>query len=160
MLYTLKQTYGMDATAIWYLEKIKLELKIFYQTQTTLSHTVHSHHPRQQQNGPICCCRCYLQRLCYSAFSMGRKFVPGDLDLWPWPSNSSKRGTKHVFPMNLAQICSAVPRDILYTNKKNKKVTDNAKNRTLRSLLHVVMREEWVYCWQQQQTQWILDTKR
>jgi len=24
--------------------------------------------------------------------------------LWPWPSNSSERGTKHVFPVNLAQI--------------------------------------------------------
>ena len=31
--------------------------------------------------------------------------------LWPWHSNSSERGTKqeHVFPVNLAQIRSAVP---------------------------------------------------
>jgi len=28
---------------------------------------------------------------------------------WPWPSNSSKRGTKHVFPVNLSHICSPVP---------------------------------------------------
>jgi len=34
-------------------------------------------------------------------------FVPGDLDLWSH-SNSSERGTKHVFRMNLAQIRSAV----------------------------------------------------
>ena len=36
-------------------------------------------------------------------------FVPNDPDLWPWPSNSSDRGTKHVFRVNLAQIRSAVP---------------------------------------------------
>ena len=36
-------------------------------------------------------------------------FVPGNLELWPWPSNLSQRGTKHVFPVNLSQIRSAVP---------------------------------------------------
>jgi len=48
-------------------------------------------------------------------------FVPGDLDLWPWPSNLSERGTKHVFLVNLAQIRSAVP-EIFHTqtNKSNK----------------------------------------
>jgi len=45
-------------------------------------------------------------------------FVPGDLDLWPWPSNLSEQGIKHVFCVNLAQIRSPVPRDISYTNKK------------------------------------------
>jgi len=30
-------------------------------------------------------------------------------DLWRWPSNSNEQGTKHVFPVNLAQIRSAVP---------------------------------------------------
>ena len=35
--------------------------------------------------------------------------VPGDLDLWLWHSNSSERKTKHVFRVNLAQICSLVP---------------------------------------------------
>jgi len=30
-------------------------------------------------------------------------------DLWPWHSNSSEWGTKHVFPVNLAQIRLAVP---------------------------------------------------
>jgi len=36
-------------------------------------------------------------------------FVPGDLARWPWRSNSSERGTKHVFRVNLAQIHSAIP---------------------------------------------------
>ena len=33
------------------------------------------------------------------------------------PSNSSQRGTKHVFPVNLAQIRSAVP-EIFHTQTK------------------------------------------
>jgi len=36
-------------------------------------------------------------------------FFPDDIDLWPWHSNSSERGTKHVFPVNLAQFRSAIP---------------------------------------------------
>ena len=36
-------------------------------------------------------------------------FVPGDRDLWPWHSNSSERGTKHVFTVNLTQIRSSIP---------------------------------------------------
>jgi len=55
-----------------------------------------------------------------------RFFVPGDLDLWA--SNSSKRQTKHVFCVNLVQICSAVP-EIFHTKTK-KPQTDGAKNRT------------------------------
>jgi len=38
-----------------------------------------------------------------------RFFVPGDLDLWPWHSNSYERRAKHVFRMNLARIRLAVP---------------------------------------------------
>jgi len=38
-------------------------------------------------------------------------------DLWPWHSNSSERSTKHVFPMNLAQIRSSVP-DISHAQTK------------------------------------------
>jgi len=48
-----------------------------------------------------------------------RFFVPGDLDLWPL--TSSKRGTKHVFRVNLVQIHSAVP-ETFYT--QTKKTTD------------------------------------
>jgi len=45
-------------------------------------------------------------------------FVPGDLDLWPWHSNSSKRRTKHVVPVNLAQIRSSVL-EIFHTQKSH-----------------------------------------
>jgi len=55
-------------------------------------------------------------------------FVPGDLELWPWPSNLSERWIKHVFRVNLAQIHSAVPRDISYTNKKNHRLTALKQN--------------------------------
>ena len=62
-------------------------------------------------------------------------FVPGHLDLWPWHSNLSEQGTKHVFGVNLAQIHSAVPKIF---DLRTKKVTDSPKDRTLRSLLHAV----------------------
>ena len=55
---------------------------------------------------------------------------------WPWPSNSSQRGTTHVFLVNLVQIRSAVP-EIFHTQTKT--VTDNAKNRTLCSSLRAVI---------------------
>jgi len=51
-------------------------------------------------------------------------FDPGDLDLWLWHSNSSKRGTKHVFPVNLARIRSAVP-DIFHTQTKSQHQKQN-----------------------------------
>jgi len=44
------------------------------------------------------CCEC-----------TARFFVRGDLDLLLFNSNSSERRTEHVFLVNLAQICSAVP---------------------------------------------------
>jgi len=56
-------------------------LRMFYQTQTA----------RRSPKGP-----------------KNAVFVPGDLHLWPWPSDSSERGTKHVFHVNLVQIRSAV----------------------------------------------------
>ena len=52
----------------------------------------------------------YLQRGHYNAFSMGRKFVPGDLSLWPWHSNSCEWRTNHILHVNLVQILSAVPK--------------------------------------------------
>jgi len=51
--------------------------------KTAHSHAVHSHHPGSDGMVP-------------SAFLMGRKFVPGNHDLWPWHSNSSEQGTKHT----------------------------------------------------------------
>jgi len=48
-------------------------------------------------------------------------FVPVELDLWPWHSNSSERRTKHVLPVNLAQVRSVVPEILEAQTKKNKK---------------------------------------
>ena len=48
---------------------------------------------------------------------------------WPWPSNSSEQGTKDVFCVNLAQICSAVP-EIFHT-QTNKPQTDCIKKQNL-----------------------------
>jgi len=64
--------------------------------------------------------------------------VPDDLDIWPWPSNSPERGTKHVhvYRVNLAQICTAVP-EIFHTQTKK---THGAKNsRTIRSSVRAVI---------------------
>jgi len=72
-------------------------------------------HPRQRQNGLVCCCvtlfaaSAFIPSLpgvmgVHSAF-----FVRGDLDLWPWHSSSTERRTKDVYPVNVAQIRPAVP---------------------------------------------------
>jgi len=56
------------------------------------------HHPRRPNNGFACCC---MQHTAYSAcvalpcivngwLSSFSFFVPDDLDLWPWHSNSGK----------------------------------------------------------------------
>jgi len=47
------------------------------------------------------------------------RFIPSDLDRWRWNSNWSDRGTKNVFPVNLAKIRSAVP-DIFHTQKSHR----------------------------------------
>ena len=49
--------------------------------------------------------------------SLSLGLVTLTFDLWPWPSNLFERGTKHVFRVNLAQICSAVP-EIFHTQTK------------------------------------------
>jgi len=97
----------------------KLELKMFYKTQTAhrLSSACTPVTPRLRRNGAICCWMMslavygeHLTMHCQLGWcSSFPVFVPGDLDLWPWHSNSSERGTKHIFPVNLAQIRSAVP---------------------------------------------------
>jgi len=46
--------------------------------------------------------------------------VHGDLVVWPWPSNSSEWGTKHIFSVNLAQIHSTVP-EIFHKRTRNLK---------------------------------------
>ena len=44
---------------------------------------------------------------------------------WPWPSNSSKRGTKHVFPVNFAKIHSVVPGIFHTQTKKSQRQKQN-----------------------------------
>jgi len=67
-----------------------------------------------QIEAPAACVR-YLQRgRSISSTPRGccectARFGPGDLDLWPWHSNSSERRTKHVFRVNLMQMRSIVP---------------------------------------------------
>jgi len=79
---------------LWCQQK-QLELKTFLLNIncTQVATSVHWHHPQRGRNGPICCCMTLLQRARYNAFSMGRKCVHGNLDLWPWHSISSTRGT-------------------------------------------------------------------
>jgi len=56
--------------------------------------------------------------------------VTYDLDIQTRPSKGP-----NIFPVNLAQMHSAIPEIF---DSQTKKVTDSAKNRTLRSLLRVV----------------------
>jgi len=65
------------------------------------------------------------------------RFVPGNLDFWPWHSNSSERGTKHVLPVNLAQIRSAVS-NIFHTQTESHRQCQKTEPYTVSSL-HVVM---------------------
>jgi len=50
---------------------------------------------------------------------LGRKTTSGDLYLWPWHSNSSEWGSKHIFPVNLAQTRSVVPKIFEAQTKKS-----------------------------------------
>jgi len=85
--------------------------------------------PRQWWNGTICHCVTSFAASTFHSIAaggvMGVKrafFVPGDLDLWPWHSNSSVRETKHVFHANLAQIRSVVPEIFEAQTKKSQAV--------------------------------------
>ena len=78
----------------------------------------------------------FYQKELHAGRQKGQKmpsFVHGDLDLWPWPSNSSERGTKHVFHVNFRPNPFSGSGYILYTNKKPETV--GAKNRTFHSSL-------------------------
>jgi len=67
--------------------------------------------------------RRYLQRARYNAFSMGRKFVAGDHDLWPWHLHLSKWRTKHVFFVcEFGAHLFSRSWDISYTNKQKQVV--------------------------------------
>jgi len=63
-------------------------------------------------------------------------------DPWPWPSNSSERGTEHVFRVNLVQIRSAV-----HTQTKNHRLT---APKTEPSVVHCV-RQKHVFTEKTQQ---------
>jgi len=72
----------------------------------------------------------------------GASFVPVTLifDLWPWHSNTSKQGTKHVSPVNLCKSVQLFRRyfsDEQKTNKKKqkkqKKQTKKTKNKQKKS---------------------------
>jgi len=85
-------------------------------------------YPRRSHNGPVSCCTfaaygARVTMLCqWGWLGSFHSFVPGDLELWPWHSNSSERGTKHVFPVISAQIRSAVP-EIFEWQKKQENNT-------------------------------------
>jgi len=68
--------------------------------------------PRQRRNCAVC--------HCVTSFSASEflSLLTLTFDLWPWHSKSSERGTKHIFPVNLAQIRFSRSRDIWVRNKK------------------------------------------
>ena len=76
--------------------------------------------------------RC-LQRACSIPSLLGRWECTAHF--CPWHSNSSERRTKHIFPVNLAQIHSAVPE--IFDSQ-----TDSTKNRTWRSSLRAAKKKE------------------
>jgi len=113
---------------------IKLELKMFYRTHTArkppkVPVTVHSRYPVTPPAAMewsrllllvICSVRCTLYNACqWGWLSSFPGFVPGDTDLWSLHSNLSKRGTKHVFLVNLVHIHSAVPEIFEAQTKKS-----------------------------------------
>jgi len=64
-------------------------------------------------------------------------------DFWPWHSNSSERGTKHVFRVNLAQIRSAVPE--IFEAQRHKKITDGAKKEPHLRVVTISFIEKYTY---------------
>ena len=90
-------------------------------------HAGRRNHPTpQRRNGTVCCCcgpfvRCRDWWECTARFL---SLVTLTFDLWPWHSwhsNFCERGTKHVLPVNLAQIRSSVPEIFDSQTDKNKK---------------------------------------
>jgi len=67
----------------------------------------------------ICSVRRTQRLTNYNALSLERKTAYGDLDLCPRHSYSSERESKHVFPVNLTQIRSAVPEIFEAQTKKS-----------------------------------------
>ena len=104
--------------------------------RTQAAVTVHCRHPpaaTEWSGLSLTDVICRIRPTPYNAFSVGmtQQFFPVlslvtlTFDLWSWHSNSSKRGTKHFFPVNLAQNLFSRSRDIWVTN--NKLITDSSR---------------------------------
>ena len=100
--------------------------------------SVHSRHPRQRWNGPVCCWMTLFAASALQCIFNLEEICPW----WPWPLTLTfklvRARDKHVFRLNLGKICSADP-EIFHM--QTKKVTDSAKNRILCSSLRAVMNE-------------------
>jgi len=106
----------------------KIELNIFYQTYTTQAAKSFHHHALpsvgQPWNGPHLLLQaiCNVRRMDHwgwcSSFSV---FVPGDLDLWPWHSESSKQASR--LPCEFGTNVFSGSGDIWGTNKQKKSQT-------------------------------------
>ena len=93
--------------------KLKLELKMFYQTHTARMAAEIT--PGSDGMVPSATALRHLQpaRSMPSlprgdALEWKARFVPDDLDLWPWHSNSSERDQTRL-PCEFGAICSTVP---------------------------------------------------
>jgi len=98
------------------LTRAKHVLPNIHRTQGRRNHPRHATEwSRRPMRDVICSERILLCR-CQGVMEVTRFFVPGEHDLWPW--SSPEQGTKHVSPVNLAQIRSAIP-EIFDAQTKN-----------------------------------------
>jgi len=102
-------------------------------------------HPGKNGMVPSAADWLYFQPARYSAFSVGKKFVPGDLDLWPLTLTFKllRARDQTSLPCEFGANQFTGSRDISYTKKQtkpNKKATNSAKNRTLRIPLPAVLK--------------------
>jgi len=107
--------------------------------------------PRQRLNDPICCCVTLSVASAFHSVSAGSDgstqhvFCPW----WPWPLTLTFKLVRvreqTRLPCEFGTNPFSGSRDIWFTNKiKKQKVTDSTKNRTLRSLLRVVIKRKAV----------------
>ena len=138
----------------------KLQLKMFYQTYTarkplSACARVNPSPPAATEWSRLLLHLRCVRRTRYNACQSGwlssfPGFVPGDLDFWPRHSNSSKRGTKHVFAVNLVQIRSAVPEIFKWQTNKEKQNWSQTALKTesyLRAAKHVVQTVKEAESW-------------
>ena len=87
--------------------------------------------------------RCFNKHKPHAGRRKGRKtpslsLVTLTFDLWPWHSNSSERGTKHAFHVNLAQIRWAVPQ-IFHNHAQTKSHRRRQKKQNLKNLTQLTV---------------------